>query len=150
MNTLADYLVLPAGVRARLVSWARARAVLVVRLQQRNLSAARLYALLEPLSYEVILMLRACNTSVLLRRRIEDFLRAYNGVRLSVGGDDLKRLGIPPGPQYNTLLTRLLRAKLDGRVRTQQEELGFLKKYAKASVEPNKKLRVVLRRKKGS
>jgi tRNA nucleotidyltransferase (CCA-adding enzyme) len=37
-------------------------------------------------------------------------------------GEDLKRMGIPPGPRYRDILTRLQNARLDGAVSNRAEE----------------------------
>ncbi|MFO0898771.1 MAG: CCA tRNA nucleotidyltransferase [Pirellulales bacterium] len=42
-----------------------------------------------------------------------------------VGGDDLKRAGIPPGPQYRALLDQLRDAQLRGEIRTAAEALSL-------------------------
>jgi poly(A) polymerase len=40
-----------------------------------------------------------------------------------ITGDDLKRLGIPPGPSYRTILEAVRDAQLEGRIATQNEAL---------------------------
>ena len=42
---------------------------------------------------------------------------------LSLSGDDLKEMGIPPGPVYRRILDRIFEAKLDGEVRTKEDEV---------------------------
>lgn len=42
-------------------------------------------------------------------------------------GSDLRALGLPPGPQYNRILTRLRAAHLDGEITTPEEERTLLK-----------------------
>jgi poly(A) polymerase len=44
-----------------------------------------------------------------------------------VTGDDLKALGIPPGPHYKTLLAAVREAQLDGRIHTREEALELVK-----------------------
>jgi tRNA nucleotidyltransferase (CCA-adding enzyme) len=45
---------------------------------------------------------------------------------VELSGDDLKKLGIPPGPRYKKILAELLDAKLDGLVRNREEETAFV------------------------
>jgi tRNA nucleotidyltransferase (CCA-adding enzyme) len=45
---------------------------------------------------------------------------------VELSGNDLKKMGIPPGPRYKKLLAELLDAKLDGRVRNREEEVAFV------------------------
>jgi len=39
-----------------------------------------------------------------------------------LGGKDLKKMGIPSGPEIGEILDALLKAKLDGGVRTRKDE----------------------------
>ncbi len=50
----------------------------------------------------------------------------WRWVRPHTTGDDLKALGLPPGPRYKTLLERLRAARLDGDVSTAQHERELL------------------------
>ncbi|MFA5150152.1 MAG: hypothetical protein WC090_02895, partial [Candidatus Omnitrophota bacterium] len=85
------------------------------------------FALLEPLSYETILALRAKYNNPVFKRNITDFLDIYNGMRISVSGDDLAGLGVLPGPRYRKIFTQVLKAKLNGQVRNKEEELALIK-----------------------
>ena len=82
------------------------------------------YRTLEPLSYEVIMGLTALFKDRHLRRHIEDFFLSFNGQRIHVGGEDLKAMGLIPGPDYRRILDKLLLARLDGRVTTKEEEIA--------------------------
>jgi tRNA nucleotidyltransferase (CCA-adding enzyme) len=96
-----------------------------------------IYRLLEPLSFEVILLLMA-KASLLsgkragpARSRIEDFLQKYNGTRISVKGDDIKALGLSPSPRFKVILDEILYGKLDGKISTRGEELDYVRKLLK-------------------
>lgn len=45
-----------------------------------------------------------------------------------VTGDDLKRMGLPPGPKYREVLQQLEDAQLDGRVETRDQALALAEK----------------------
>jgi len=49
-------------------------------------------------------------------------------VKVSLTGDDLKRMGLPPGPRYKKVLSGLLDAKLDGAVATKEDEVAHVKR----------------------
>jgi poly(A) polymerase len=53
-----------------------------------------------------------------------------------VTGDDLKQLGLPPGPRFGELLRAVEEAQLDGRVRTREQALGLLGELLQESAEP--------------
>ncbi len=97
-------------------------------LASRGLSAAKVYSLLEPLSYEGILFMKARSTHALVHERIEDFLSRLNGVRTHINGHDLRFFGVEPGPLYQKILSRVLAAKLDGKLKDRQEELAFVRR----------------------
>ena len=62
-----------------------------------------------------------------VKRKIQDFLRVYSGIQIHLRGDELKELGIRPGPDFKLILQELLYAKLDGKFSTREEELLYLK-----------------------
>lgn len=51
----------------------------------------------------------------------------WRWVKPATTGDDLRALGIPPGPAYSRLLQRLRRARLDDDVKSEDEERALLK-----------------------
>jgi tRNA nucleotidyltransferase (CCA-adding enzyme) len=62
------------------------------------------------------------------KKYISLYLMHLRNVKVTITGDDLRTLGIPPGPKYRKLLAELLDAKLDGEVRNREEEIEFVKK----------------------
>jgi tRNA nucleotidyltransferase (CCA-adding enzyme) len=52
----------------------------------------------------------------------------WRGVRQVTTGDDLRALGIPPGPAYSRVLHRLRNAWLDGEVKSYAEEQALVQK----------------------
>ncbi len=102
-----------------------------------SVSPSRVYRVLEPLSYEVILLIMSKmkagipdNARSSAISRITEFFEKYNGLKIRVRGDDLKSMGLNPGPGYKKIFDRILREKLDGRVRTRADELALARKLA--------------------
>lgn len=87
-----------------------------------------IFSLLEPLSYEVILLVKAKYKDRDIQKTLEDFLEIYNGMKIYSSGHDLRRLGVPPGPYYQKIFSKVLNAKLSGAVKTKEEELELIKK----------------------
>jgi tRNA nucleotidyltransferase (CCA-adding enzyme) len=56
------------------------------------------------------------------RHVLENYLLDWRHVRSTVTGRDLRRLGLAPGPVYEYVLSDLRDARLDGLVRTKEEE----------------------------
>jgi tRNA nucleotidyltransferase (CCA-adding enzyme) len=60
-------------------------------------------------------------------------LTTLQKVRREIGGEDLKRLGLAPGPAYARILEQVLLAKIDGRARTRRQELALARRLARAA-----------------
>lgn len=116
------------GEEKRILSYKNIGGSFLRKISSKGLCPAEVFKLLEPLSYEVILLLKAKYKNKALRKHIQDFFEIYNGMRLVICGDDLHRLGVKPGPYYQKIFSKVLKAKLEGRVRTKEEELEFIKK----------------------
>jgi tRNA nucleotidyltransferase (CCA-adding enzyme) len=91
----------------------------------------KVFKLLDSLSYETIITLRAKYSNKIFRRNIASFLKIYNGMRISVCGEDLRCLGVLPGPRYQKIFERVFAAKLNGKVKTKEEELNLIKQLLK-------------------
>jgi tRNA nucleotidyltransferase (CCA-adding enzyme) len=57
-------------------------------------------------------------------RRVRFYLERVRGARLEIGGDDLRRAGVPESPELGRALERTLALKLDGFVHGRDEELA--------------------------
>jgi len=119
------------GEEKRILSCKNISRAFIADLSRPKAKPSRIFALLEPLSYEAILSLRAKYNNPALRGHIADFLDVYNGMCLLVSGDDLHCLGLPPGPRYREIFTRALDAKLNGEVMNKEEELSLIRKLLK-------------------
>ncbi|MEL6459646.1 MAG: CBS domain-containing protein [Cyanobacteria bacterium J06621_15] len=62
-----------------------------------------------------------------LRRRIWYYLTVLSNIEAPLNGNDLKKLGYKPGPQYKQILDDLLTATLDGVVSDKSSAEEFLK-----------------------
>jgi tRNA nucleotidyltransferase (CCA-adding enzyme) len=58
---------------------------------------------------------------------LRTYLTTWRHVKPHTTGEDLKSLGLPPGPQYKQILSRLRAAWLDGEVNNEEQEQNFLK-----------------------
>ena len=59
---------------------------------------------------------------------IKDYLTEYKNVKIDLSGQDLIDAGVPKGPEIKKALDILLKAKLDGIVKTKEDEILFIKK----------------------
>jgi len=119
------------GEEKRIVGYKKINRKFILGLNKEKVKPSRIFALLEPLSYEVILLLKAKYKNRRIQKHIEKFFKDYNGTRIHISGDDLHRLGIVPSPRYQKIFKKVLNAKLNGLVTTKEEELALIKKLIK-------------------
>jgi tRNA nucleotidyltransferase (CCA-adding enzyme) len=62
-----------------------------------------------------------------LKEEIKRYLFVYSKVYPELKGGDLKELGIKPGKQLGEILKKLREEKLEGRLKTKDEEIAFVK-----------------------
>jgi tRNA nucleotidyltransferase (CCA-adding enzyme) len=60
------------------------------------------------------------------KNKISTYLSEWRYIKPKTTGQDLKKRGLKPGPQYAEILHRLRAAWLDGEVKTEEEELMML------------------------
>lgn len=92
---------------------------------RRRILPSKIYGILEPLSFEVIILAMAMAGSSPARARMEDFFQKYNGAKISIKGDDLKAMGLEPCPAFKTILQKVLYEKVDGKLKTKKDELDY-------------------------
>jgi tRNA nucleotidyltransferase (CCA-adding enzyme) len=91
---------------------------------------ALVYRLLCCLSEEVLVLALAQAGTESAKRRLVSFLERDRWVKPAVTGADLKALGLKPGPKYAQILQRLLDARLNGEVTTEQDERALAARLA--------------------
>jgi len=96
---------------------------LIQALSCRNLEVSRRYLLLKSYNLDVIAYVRLRTDRTLVHERVDRFLMCDRHVRLRITGDDLKSLGCLPGHKLGRILENVLCLKLDGNIRTKQDEL---------------------------
>ena len=75
----------------------------------------------------VVWTMISCHDPI-VRDRLKLYLTRLRDVRVTLTGDDLKRMGLPPGPRYKKILAGLLDAKLDGAVITKEDEIAYVQR----------------------
>ncbi|MFC2034807.1 CCA tRNA nucleotidyltransferase [Chloroflexota bacterium] len=96
-------------------------------LTASQLAPSRIHRLLHGYSQSAIVANSIATDSSTVCQHINLFLSRIRYVKPSITGNDLKRIGISPGPQIKDILQRLLEAKLDGKVTSKREEEEFVK-----------------------
>lgn len=116
------------GEEKRVISYYHGRERLISSLSKKQVLPEQIFSLLEPLSYETIILLRATSKNKNFKKYLADFFEIYNGMRLCISGNDLGGLGVLPGPEYQKIFAKVLTAKLNGQVKNRQTELALIRK----------------------
>jgi tRNA nucleotidyltransferase (CCA-adding enzyme) len=95
---------------------------------KRRSQRSEMYELLEPLSTEVKLFMMAKTTKKETKQWISLFFTTLRGLKPLLKGNDLIRLGVRPGPIMKEILADLLRARLDQRIKTRDDEVDYVKR----------------------
>ncbi|HCD39285.1 MAG TPA: hypothetical protein DEQ77_11350 [Candidatus Omnitrophica bacterium] len=102
---------------------------ILARLKKAK-SASEIYRVLGVVPDEVILLVYLKARQQKIRNKITDFLFFHKGIQIHLNGEELKALGMAPGPRFKEILRELFYAKLDGKFRTKEEEINYVKHKA--------------------
>jgi len=91
----------------------------------------QVYMLLKPLPVEALLFMMAKAKSAKAKKNVSLFLTQYKDVQTHLTGDDLKKMGLAPGPLYKHLLEKVHEAVLNSLVETREDEEAFVLAYIK-------------------
>ncbi len=103
--------------------------------KEGTIQPSKVYRLLADFSDETLVLLVAKQVSKQqgvelsrLKRRLITYLKNRT-MKTALTGRDLQAMGLQPGPQYKTILGKLLDARIDGKVSTEEEERVFVRKW---------------------
>jgi tRNA nucleotidyltransferase (CCA-adding enzyme) len=84
------------------------------------------YNLLSKLKIETILLAMAISKERKKQKVISQYLTELRKVKTILSGDDLKQMGIKPGPLYSRILKELLEERLRGHLTSREDEEKFV------------------------
>jgi tRNA nucleotidyltransferase (CCA-adding enzyme) len=85
-------------------------------------------SVLHRLPLEMLPLLLALCPGREVHQHVQRYLTTWRYVRPHLTGDDLKRLGVPQGPQIGRLLARVQAARLDGEVLSREAEEALVRR----------------------
>jgi tRNA nucleotidyltransferase (CCA-adding enzyme) len=92
-----------------------------------GISRSEIYHWFHGLPLEMLLYLAAKATRDEVKRFVSLYLTQLRQIRSALDGDDLKELGLSAGPRFRAVMDRLLAARLDGEVNSDEEEQELAK-----------------------
>lgn len=96
------------------------------RLEDRRIANHQVFRLLERLPAEAVLFLEARSGKEQARKAARLFLSRLSSRKTEINGNDLKKLGIPPGPIYKEILGHLSDLRMDGEIKSRKQELEWV------------------------
>ena len=97
-----------------------------------ELAPSRIYYLLHNYSQTAIVANSLAGDLSIACQRIQLFLNKLRYVKPALTGEDLKRMGVAPGPNIREILQQIQRARLDGEIATKQDDEEFVNKWLEA------------------
>jgi tRNA nucleotidyltransferase (CCA-adding enzyme) len=105
-----------------------------------SMKRSDIFSLLNPLPTDFLLYAMGKTESEDVKKAISLYFTGLKSMKVSLRGRDLRRMGYIPGPIYTEILQALLRARLDGKLHSRQEEMDYvLGRYAQHSPTPREK-----------
>lgn len=101
---------------------------IVERLTVPEMKPSSIYYLLRSYPPEALILAMAIAKDDIVEKRIVLYLSHLQKIELEITGDDLKKMGYKPSPEFSRILEETKKAKLDGLVKTVEEEVEFIRK----------------------
>ena len=100
---------------------------------ERNLSMknSTLYHKLSGFKVELALYMMAATKHENVKRSISNYFTGLREVDISLKGRDLIKMGLKPGPIFREILGAVRDAKINGQLKTRNDELDFVKDYVR-------------------
>jgi len=96
----------------------------------RNASdASDVYFALKDIPPEVVLYYMAKSDNDNVRKNISLFFKKLINIELSINGNDLIALGYKPSNLFSEVMKRLIKERINGRVKTKEDEINFVKNH---------------------
>jgi tRNA nucleotidyltransferase (CCA-adding enzyme) len=64
-----------------------------------------------------------------VKKSISKYFTQLRPVKILITGQDLKRMGLEPGPIYREILDAVLHARLNGQLKSKNDEIKFVDTY---------------------
>ncbi|NIT03461.1 polya polymerase, partial [Candidatus Saccharibacteria bacterium] len=82
---------------------------------------------LSPIDLETLLFTMSLTKDEAVKKEISKYLLELRHVKPVLKGDDLKEMGLEPGPVYSNVLHEVLVGKLRGELKTREDEKKFVR-----------------------
>ena len=94
---------------------------------QESFQGSVLYRRVRSFRTEILLYMMATTTRERVRRAMSNYFTRLRSTATFLNGNDLKEMGFEPGPIYRKILDGLLDARLNGHLKTHEDEVEFVR-----------------------
>ncbi len=98
-------------------------------IKSDSLTNAVLYKTLSSFKTELILYIMAIAQDERVKKAVSDYYTKLRNIKISTTGEDLKNMGFTPGPLFSEIMENLFKAKLNGIIKTKEDETAMIKSY---------------------
>ena len=124
-------LAVPGRLREKLVTARKTGVIAMRRLARGGLKDSELYHLLKPLQMEALIYITAKGGET-VKKEVSHYITHLMEIKTALSGNDLKKsFELKPGPEFKKILAGLLDARLEGIVKTREEEMKWVKRRNK-------------------
>ncbi|MBU0515456.1 MAG: prohead protease, partial [Proteobacteria bacterium] len=99
------------------------------RTRRRYRPASEIHRRLSGLAPEFLVYIMAITTRASVQRAVSTYLTRLRHVSPELTGEDLKAMGLTPGPLFSTILDHLLDARLNMEVKTRADEIDLVREH---------------------
>lgn len=92
----------------------------------RGASPSKIVAVLDPAPLPVIYAVYLLEPNSEVKHTLESYVKLLRHIQPYTSGNDLRAMGIPPGPGYREVLEKLRSSWLDGKITSRDEENALL------------------------
>ncbi len=125
-DKLISYLRLPGALTKTLQDTAGIKDK-ILQLADSKIKPSAVYHLLEGYSTQSLTANLIASDLPIARQHLRLYLDKLRTIKPILTGNDLMKMGVPQGPRIKEILNRLFDARLDGRIKTRQDEEGLVK-----------------------
>jgi len=127
INLIADTLELRKDQRKIITEFKDLNAVELLNSISKRLSKGEIYDKLNNFDLYAIVYLYLISRGK-ARKNLRLYIDGISKIALEITGEDVKKMGVSEGPYVGDVLSEVLRAKIEGKLKSKEEEVNYLKK----------------------
>ena len=128
-NRICDRFELPPRLRKMLVEERSRAEHAIAEIGRKRIDNATLYRRLDGCKTELILYMMAVTKQRAAKKAISLYFTSLRHITTALTGKDLINLGLKPGPIFREVLQAVLDAKLNGKLKTPEDEFNYARRY---------------------